>query len=127
FYRTLSTIPLQVGSSFTITDEDIVHRLIQVLHAEKEDSYILFDKLHNISFTCITVSKKSITGVINTVQKNIATTPHITFALQLYCLCIQKRHTFFSIRLVSIFRRSLITIKTNSHRRYCSWWVPRVM
>lgn len=93
FYTTQVTSIVRSGQRrdiHTITDAELVHRLIVVLRFDKGDTCILFDRFHHI--TCMVlgvVPKKSITIEILSLDVNKQLTPSITWLLP-----ILKREAF---------------------------------
>lgn len=66
-----------------ITDSAILHRIVNVLRLELHDSILLFDQSKHASCLIQSISKKSITLIINTITKNKVLEPAVTFLLPL--------------------------------------------
>lgn len=111
---------LTVGTSFSITDKQLVHRVISILRLAPGQTFIVFDKQIHAHVQLITSSKnKEVNVILEDVQKNKIIKPTIIFLLPLL-----KKDAFetalYSLVEVGVTQIQLVTTEKSQHR-----WQPK--
>ncbi len=85
YVESLSQEPglLRPGSSFVISDSELIHRITTVLRLQQSDEIILFDSTGHAFVTIKDLSKKRIVCSVQSYQKNQVLEPAITVLLPL--------------------------------------------
>ena len=72
------------GSNVTLSDEKLLHRMVNVLRLRIDDQCVLFDRHIHASVTIVAfVGKKQVSVTVQSVQKTVFLQPTITFLLPL--------------------------------------------
>jgi 16S rRNA (uracil1498-N3)-methyltransferase len=72
FYKNLSG-----HTSSTLTDTDIIHRIMHVLRKKKGDKIIFFNQKSHVSFLLKEITSKKITGILGDFKMNHIISPYI--------------------------------------------------
>jgi 16S rRNA (uracil1498-N3)-methyltransferase len=71
----------QQGCEFTITDQQLYHRMISIVRFSLGDHCILFDRSYSAHIEILALEKKGIRCRVNTWENNIVLAPYITVFL----------------------------------------------
>lgn len=74
---------LELGKLFTITQEQLVHRISRVLRIEPNETLNLFDQKYNLTVRITKITKTNIEAELINKQTNIQYEPHVTVLLPL--------------------------------------------
>lgn len=83
FFKSLSSFCNQHELLITIRDSDLIHRIVTVLRMSVGDSLLLFDCHYHAIFVITTISKKEISGRLQSIEKNQPYTTSITYYVPL--------------------------------------------
>ena len=110
---------LSPRSTITITNKELIHRLINVLRLNLDDAFIVFDNHYNAQCTLRHSTKKEITISIEAILKNRIHSPSITFLLPLL------KRTAFEEALYSLVELGANTIQLLYTQKARSHWTQK--
>ena len=108
------------GQSFTITDSDLIHRMITILRLTVGESLVLFDQKTQAKVTITnTVKNKSVQVTLDGKQSNHSYQPQLTFLLPL--LKKEALETaLYSLTEVGVNQIQLLTTQKSQQK-----WTPK--
>ena len=83
FYTELLPDNLRQDTHYTISDKDLVHRLISIVRLDTGDSFVLFNRSNKYTCTIETYERRALTCLIQKSEKIVPLQPNITLLLPL--------------------------------------------
>lgn len=114
---------LDIGSEFSISDKDLVHRILKIIRLQENDLFVVFDTFLNITL-CINKrtyqTKDKIFCKILKIYKNISLEPQVIF-----CPCLLKKNDFEEVIYAALQMGASEVLPILSDKVQKNWWSER--